>query len=101
MQSRRAGLALGAVAVVVAVVLFIVLSGGDSDDASTKSEAPTEIAVKNGAPVGGEEDMGPVVVDEAVRRVESPAAPAVVGGRLVQDGIAPCRRDRECRAQAG
>ncbi len=53
MQSRRAGLALGAVAVVVAVVLFIVLSGGDSDDASTKSEAPTEIAVKNGAPVGG------------------------------------------------
>jgi hypothetical protein len=64
MQNRRAGLALAAVALVAAVVLFIVLSGGNDNSTSTATTSASgdggqvaTIEIKDGQPVGGVQDL--------------------------------------------
>ena len=75
MQSRKLSLALALGGVAAAVVLFIVLSGGDESDSdpttpagrttttggptktSTPTPAPPRIVFRNGAPVGGAQEI--------------------------------------------
>jgi hypothetical protein len=79
MESRRAGIAVAVLGVAVAVVLFVVLSGGDDDDSSPRTTTPSAatttddggdakttttrepkvatIEIKDGAPVGGVQDL--------------------------------------------
>jgi hypothetical protein len=58
MNSNATRAALGALTIIVAVVLLIVLKGNDSasETANSSGEVPT-IVVKNGQPVGGVRDL--------------------------------------------
>jgi FtsP/CotA-like multicopper oxidase with cupredoxin domain len=53
MQSRAARLGLLAAVVVAAVVAFVVLKSGNSDESSNTSKGVQVITVNNGNPVGG------------------------------------------------
>ena len=76
MQSRRAGIAVAVIALVAAIVLFIVLNGG-SDSSSAPSSLNTAIAFKDGAPVGGVRDLE-VRKDGEVNLGVTPDIPAAV-----------------------
>jgi hypothetical protein len=53
-RSHRIGLLVAAV--VVAVVAVVLLAGGDDDEPSSTPEVPT-ITIKDGKPVGGEQEI--------------------------------------------
>ena len=76
MQSRRLTLGLAAAGIAVAVILFVVLSGDDgSDSGSNSTVAPTKIAFRNGAPVGGVREIE-VAKGDPVRIEVTPDIPA-------------------------
>jgi hypothetical protein len=76
MQSRKVSLGLTAIAIAIAVVLFVVLkdNGGDSSSATT---GLTKITFKDGAPVGGVRDIE-VAQGDHVRLDVTPDVPAEV-----------------------
>jgi FtsP/CotA-like multicopper oxidase with cupredoxin domain len=76
MQSRRLSLGLAAGAIAVALVLFIVLKRDDGSD-STATAAPTKIAFRNGAPVGGVREIQ-VAKGDPIRLDVTPDVPAEV-----------------------
>lgn len=53
MNSNTVRAALGAVVVIVAVVLLVILKGNDSGNATKTTKGITTIVIKNGKPVGG------------------------------------------------
>jgi hypothetical protein len=80
MQNRRAGLAIAGLAIVAAVVLFIVLSGGDdSDDGDDATVAQTTTTETTG---GQGNDGAEAEQPEKPEKPEKPEIPTVV----VRDG---------------
>ena len=78
MKSRGLSVGLVAAGIAVAVILFIVLSGDDgSDSSSTSTTAPTKIAFRDGAPVGGVREIE-VAKGDPVRIEVTPDVPAEV-----------------------
>ena len=57
MQSRRTGIVLAVGALVVAIVLFAVLSGGDDSSSSENGKASFSFEFKNGEAVEGAQDL--------------------------------------------
>ena len=105
MQSRKLSLGLAVCGVAVAVVLFIVLSGGDGSDSesttttgtttttdgpattTTSTPAPPRITFRDGAPVGGVQEVevtkgDPVRIDLAS---DVPAEVHVHGYELTEE----------------
>jgi hypothetical protein len=83
MQNRRTGLAVAGLALIVVVALFIVLSGNDDEDSAdttatqtttTAEPAPAKIAIKDGQPVGGVQDLEFSEGDDIRFEVDSDAA---------------------------